>query len=426
MTLSRRIWAIALPSIATNITVPLLGLVDTAITGHLGATAYIGAVAVGGMMFNMVYWLLGFLRMTTSGLTAQAQGAGDDDASDLARHQSLTWGLLFGLLMVVLQGPLLQVLLYFYAPTGGVADGATTYFRILVWGAPAVLAVSSLSGWFLGRQDARSPMVTAVAQNVVNIAASLVLVLGCGLKIEGVALGTLVAQWAGLGVALFCYYRKHARRPLLRLRLRGCARFFSVSRDIFLRTVCLVAVLSWFTRTGTAFGEVTLATNAVLMEFFVVTSYFLDGFAYAGEAVSGSLLGAGDRAGLHSLIRSLSLISAATALVFTLVFLVGGDAIVALLTDRPEVRRCATDFLPYLVAVPLVSFAAFLFDGVFVGCTATRPLLWSVVAGSAAFFLILYSLPSLANHGLWLAFLAFLLLRGLVLTAAVPALLRRV
>ncbi|MBQ7634270.1 MAG: MATE family efflux transporter [Bacteroidaceae bacterium] len=425
-TTDRRIRSVALPAIATNVTVPLLGLADTAITGHLGAAAYIGAVAVGGMAFNMMYWLLGFLRMATSGLTAQAHGSGNTAMADAVRWQAGSYGLLAGMAIVVLQWPLLALIRFFFAPQGEVDTYATTYFLILVWGAPAVLATNSLCGWFLGMQDARSPMLAAVVQNVVNIALSLLFVIGFGMKIEGVAAGTLLAQWTGLGVAVWRYRSRYARRaPLLRLRIRGDGRFFSVSRDIFLRTLCLVAVMSWFTRTGTAFGEVTLAANTVLMQFFIITSYVFDGLANAAEAIGGSLFGARDAAGLKTLLRRLFVICAVAAAGFTLCFAIGGAPFIDLLTDRPEVREAARRFLPYLVGVPAACFTAFLLDGLFIGCTRTRAMLLSVAASALLFFVLLWWLsPTLGNHALWTAYLAYLFLRGCILLAATPALLR--
>ena len=269
-------------------------------------------------------------------------------------------------------------------------------------------------------------MLAAVVQNVVNIALSLLFVIGFGMKIEGVAAGTLLAQWTGLGVAVWRYRSRYARRaPLLRLRIRGDGRFFSVSRDIFLRTLCLVAVMSWFTRTGTAFGEVTLAANTVLMQFFIITSYVFDGLANAAEAIGGSLFGARDAAGLKTLLRRLFVICAVAAAGFTLCFAIGGAPFIDLLTDRPEVREAARRFLPYLVGVPAACFTAFLLDGLFIGCTRTRAMLLSVAASALLFFVLLWWLsPTLGNHALWTAYLAYLFLRGSILLAATPALLR--
>ena len=419
-----KIRAIALPAIATNVTVPLLGLVDTAITGHLGATAYIGAVAVGGMMFNMMYWLLGFLRMATSGITAQAHGADDHIKTDEARWQSMSYALALGTAIIVLQWPLLMLMRLFFAPSADIDVLAARYFQILVWGAPAVLMTHSLSGWFLGMQDARNPMVIAVTQNIVNIVASLILVLGFGLKIEGVAFGTLIAQWAGFAIAIWRYHTtQHRPTKLWNWLLRGGNRFFSISRDIFLRTLCLVAVMSWFTRTGTAQGETILATNTVLMEFFVITSYILDGLANAGEAIGGSLFGAGDTRGLRRILRKLILIGAAVATGFTIAFIIGGEAFIALLTDIPEVRITAANYMIFIIFTPIISFIAFLLDGVFIGCTQTRAMLLSVAIASGLFFLMLQISVENANKLLWTAFLSYLGVRGLILCIATPQLL---
>ena len=426
--LNSQIRNIALPAIATNITVPLLGLVDTAITGHLGAAAYIGAVAIGGMMFNMMYWLLGFLRMTTSGLTAQAYGGQQHEGLNAIRWQAMTYGAIAGLTIVLLQWPLHLLMQFFYAPEGEVSALASRYFFILVWGAPAVLTTNSLSGWFLGMQDARSPMITAISQNVVNIVLSLFFVLGLGMKIEGVALGTLLAQWSGLAVATACYFLRHHRSSTTvfwKLKLRGENRFFSVSRDIFLRTLCLVAVMSWFTREGAAFGEVTLAANTVLMQFFVITSYVFDGLANAAEAIGGKYYGAGETQALRRLLRKLISVCLLIAAVFVIVFAVAGTNIIALLTDSDVVRTEAATYLPYLVAVPVVSFVAFLLDGLFIGCTGTRAMLMSVALSAGVFFGLFYAMASsLHNHALWIAYLTYLLLRGVILACATPQLMK--
>lgn len=420
----RRILHIALPSIVSNITVPLLGLVDTAITGHLGAAAYIGAIAVGGLLFNMVYWLFGFLRMGTGGFTSQAYGAGDHAEVRRTLRRSLAVAAGIALALIVLQGPLLATAFRFVEAPPATAQLAARYFRILIWGAPAVLGLYSLAGWFLGMQDARSPMRVAIVQNVVNIAVSLLLVIGCGMKVEGVALGTLTAQYAGLLLALLLLRRTLRRLPRVDaaeyawdkvFSRRALTRFFHVNRDIFLRTLCLVAVTTAFTSAGAAQGDLVLAANALLMQFFMLFSYVMDGFAYAGEALGGRYYGAHDLPELHRLVRGLFLWGAVLTLVFTALYAAGGTSLLALLTDRPDVREAAARFLPYAVAVPAAGFAAFLLDGLFVGTTSTRAMLLSMTLATAAFFACHALLaPALGNHALWLAFLLYLALRGAV------------
>lgn len=420
----RAILQIALPSIVSNITVPLLALADTTIVGHLGAAAYIGAIAVGGMVFNMIYWLFGFLRMGTGGLTAQACGAGDESEARLVLLRSLTVALCSAAAMIVLQRPLVDTVFRFVTATPEVEALARQYYIILIWGAPAVLGLYSFAGWFLGMQNARYPMVIALVQNVVNIAASLALVFGAGLKVSGVATGTLVAQYAGLLMALWLWGRRYGRRgPLLDsgdwrtlwrrvMHRERFARFFAVNRDIFLRTLCLIAVSTYFTSAGSAQGETVLAANALLMQFFVIFSYIMDGFAYAGEALGGRCYGAGERERFDRLTRRLFVWGAALGLVFTLLYAGLGTDLLALLTNRPEVRAAAEAYLPYAVAIPLVSLSAFLFDGLFIGTTSTRLMLLSMALATATFFAVIELGPA-GNHTLWAGFLSYLGVRGL-------------
>ncbi len=415
----RHILHIAVPSIVSNITVPLLGLVDVTIVGHLGRTSYIGAIAVGGMLFNMVYWLFGFLRMGTSGLTAQAYGRADRPATVLTLVRSLGVALAIGLLFVALHGPAADLAFRFIECPPAVEASARRYFAILVWGAPAVLGLYSLTGWFVGMQNARYPMAVAVTQNVVNIAASAGLVFGLGWQVEGVATGTLVAQYTGLLMAVAGWwhrYRGDARGVSLRALADRAAlgRFFTVNRDIFLRTLCLIAVTVFFTSSGAAAGETVLAANALLMQLFMLFSYVMDGFAYAGEALAGRCVGAADPPGFRATVKRLFAWGIALAVAFTLLYAATGRLLLGLLTDDSAVIATAVTYLPWAVAVPLAGFAAFLLDGVFIGATATGRMLTAMATAAATFFLLYHSLSdTLHNHALWLAFLAYLGMRGL-------------
>lgn len=423
MKTDRNILRIAVPSIVSNITVPLLGLVDTSIAGHLGAPAYIGAIAVGGMFFNMIYWIFGFLRMGTGGLTAQAYGAGRRDEADRTLLRSLGLALLAGLALIALHRPLAEVFFYLLGPTPEVEALARRYYTILIWGAPAMLCLYSLIGWFLGMQNAKFPMFIAITQNVVNIGASLALVVGAGWKVEGVATGTLIAQYAGLLMAC-ALWRRHFG---LRLKQeawratwdgRALRRFFSVNRDIFFRTLCLVGVSTYFTASGARQGELILAVNALLMQFFMLFSYIMDGFAYAGEALGGRCYGAGDVGEFRRLTRRLFVWGLGLAGLFTLAYGLGGGLLLGVLTDETSVVRAAETFLPYAVAIPLTGFAAFLFDGLFIGTTSTRGMLLAAGGATAVFFLVECGLTArLGNHALWTAFLLYLLLRGVIQAA---------
>ena len=340
--MNKRILQLAVPSIISNITVPLLGLVDVAIVGHIGDAAYIGAIAVGSMLFNVIYWLFGFLRMGTSGMTSQALGR--RDLAEVLRLlvRSLSIGVGIGLLFFVLQKWIIGCGLWAMSPEADVVELARRYSYVCIWGAPAVLGLYGFTGWFIGMQNTRIPMMVSLTQNVVNIVASLLLVFGCGMTVEGVALGTVIAQWWGFLMAcLFyriCYrrlgkydYRRHlfAAEPL--------KQFFSLNKDIFLRTLCLVAVNLFFTAAGSRESTIVLAVNTLLMTLFTIFSYFMDGFAYAAEALSGKYYGARNMGAFREVVRRTMGFGAVVAVGFTLLYIVGGENFLSLLTSDKQV-----------------------------------------------------------------------------------------
>jgi len=412
----KEVLAIAVPAIISNITTPLLGLVDVAITGRIGAAVYIGAIAVGGTMFNMLYWLFGFLRMGSSGLTAQAYGASDARGQALVLWRALLVGALAGMVMIGMSQPLCSVVLGFMDADGATASLAASYFRICIWGAPAVMCTYALSGWFLGMQDSRSAMWMAVATNVANILLSGTLVFGLHMKIEGVATGTLCAQWLGLSVgAAIVYVRYRPSVPALRdiLDHPRLVAFFKVNADIFLRTCCLVAVTVWFTHAGALSGADILAANALLLQLFMLFSYFMDGFAYAGEALAGKYFGRGDRTGMSGLVRELLLTGLGWALVLSALYALCGEWFLRMLADVPSVVDTARAYLAWAAVIPLCGFLAFIWDGIYVGITATRSMLVAMAAALVVFFGVYVSLREyMGNHALWLAFDIFLLVRG--------------
>ena len=417
---NREILQIALPSIVSNITVPLLGLIDAAIVGHLGAASYIGAIAVGGMLFNIIYWIFGFLRMGTSGMTSQAYGQKDEAETMRILARSMGVGMLIALALIILQYPIERIAFTLMKATPEVERLASLYFRICIWGAPAVLGLYSISGWCIGMQNSRFPMYVAITQNIVNILASLALVYGFGMKIEGVAIGTLVAQYAGLLMAAWLW-TSHFKRLLPYIQLQtllakgAIRRFFQVNRDIFFRTLCLVAVTMYFTSAGAAQGEVILAVNTLLMHFFTFFSYIMDGFAYAGEALVGKHLGANDRPALRQMVHQLFVWGIVLSLVFTLVYGIGGKVFLGLITNEQSVITASSAYFYWVLAIPLAGFAAFLYDGIFIGATATRWMLYAMSIATIAFFLIYYGFrEAMGNHALWLAFITYLALRGIV------------
>lgn len=420
--MNKRILGLAVPSIISNITVPLLGLVDVSIVGHLGSATYIGAIAVGGMLFSMIYWIFGFLRMGTSGLTAQAYGRRDlaEVILSFVRSVGIAFGL--GLLLILLQYPILKIAFTLIDTTPAIKELASLYFRICIWGAPAVLGLYSFAGWFVGMQNSRFPMYIAITQNVVNIAASLFFVFVWNRGVAGVAMGTLVAQYAGLQMALLLWYGYYRRLwPKLNWKMltdyEAMRSFFILNRDIFFRTLCLVAVTTYFTFRGAEQGDVILAVNTLLMQLFTLYSYIMDGFAYAGEALTGRYVGAHNRADLERMIRALFAWGIGLALTFTLLYGIGGSSFLGLLTNEREVLNASSDYFYWVLAIPLAGMAAFLWDGIYIGATASRQMLYSMLVASASFFLLQGLLQQqMGNHALWMAFIVYLFLRGLVQT----------
>ena len=423
---NRDILRLAIPSIISNITVPLLGIVDVAIVGHIGDENYIGAIAIGSMIFNVIYWLFGFLRMGTSGFTSQAFGAGNTQATAYVLRKMLVLSFGVAAAFVLFQLPIRHLAFLLMGVNNDIHPLVATYYNIVVWGAPATLGLYVLTGWLVGMQNTRVPMWVSIAQNIINIAASALLVFAFRMGIAGVAIGTLVAQWAGFVMSLLSLRSSYAKewhttlsRAITKLQSHTeifTISFFSANRDIFLRTLCLVSVNLFFTAAGSRQGAMMLSVNTLLMTFFTLFSYVMDGFAYAGEALAGRYFGARDSASLNLLARRLMHWGMTLSVAFALIYLLAGEAILGLLTDKQPVVVAAADYRLWAVAVPLTGFAAFVFDGIFIGITATRAMFMSCFVGAIAFFLIYYSLfGEWHNHALWLALNIYLALRGVVL-----------
>ena len=446
--MNRRILQLALPSIVSNIVVPLLGLMDLTIAGHLGATAFIGAIAIGAMMFNLTYWNFGFLRMGTSGMTAQAFGRGDTSEAFRVLVRAATLGTLLGLVIIALQFPLQWLLLLAIGPSPEVTELARSYFYICVWGAPAMLATMSLSGWFLGMQNSVYPMTVSIFVNILNITASLACVFLLDMGFRGVAVGTLVSQWGGLLLSLFMMtrlIRRHGiRLPqsdtgsrssawMRMLDVADMGKFFTVNRDIFLRSLCLMLVTLFFTLAGARSGDLTLAVNALIMQLFVLYSYFMDGFAFAGEALVGRYTGERNATELRRCIRGLFLWGTVVMTVFALAYGLAGNEIMSLLTDDRNVVQHASGYRWWSVVIPIVGMGAFIWDGVYIGLTATRQMLIALFSATIAFFGLYYGLSLLSPDGfladpnniLWISFIAYLFTRSAAQSLMAPRLLRQ-
>jgi len=413
------VWRIAAPMILSNISVPLLGMVDTGVTGHLDNAAYLGAVAIGSTIFGFLYSGFNFLRMGTTGITAQNFGAGDRNGQAVALGQALVVALAIAVALLALQVPLAAIAMRLLGPGPGISPWAIEYFSIRIWSAPATLANYALIGWFLGLQNARVPLYIVLAINLTNIVLDLVFVVGLGMKVDGVAMASVIAEFAGLivGGIFALQYLRHlgGRIPYTQLTtLREYAAFFAVNAHLLVRTLALMFTFAFVTAAGARLGGVVLAANAILINLLHLMSFALDGFAHAAEALVGKAVGQANRAALARAV-SLSLKwSLYVAGLFAALFLFGGKGFVALLTDLPAVVSTAERFLPWLTILPFVAVWSYLYDGVFVGATRAREMRDIMLVSSFLVFLpAWYLLRPLGNHGLWLALTLFLASRGI-------------
>ena len=423
----RAVWRLSVPIMLSNLSVPLLGAVDTAVVGHLPEPHHLGAVALGSMVFNFIYWGFGFLRMGTAGLTAQAHGAGHSDEVRAAIARGLMIAGAIALVTVAAQGLIVFAVFDLVEASADVEASARVYVLTRIWGAPAALSIYVILGWFLGLQNTRATLYVQLWMNGLNIVLDLAFVVGLGWGVFGVALATVIAEFAGLALALWlmrdALRRIAGRLDWDRVWSRGRIRLtLGLNVDIFVRTVCLVFGFAYFTAEGARLGDVLLAANAVLMNFQLLMAHALDGFANAAQAMVGRAVGAADRAELRAAIRVSSFWAAVTAALFVLVYAVAGAGIVALLTGIEEVRIAAGEYLPWAAAMPALSVAAFQFDGIFLGATLGRQMRNMMIV-SVAVYLVLCAvlIPLWGNHGLWFALAAFMALRGLTLATVYPA-----
>ena len=442
--MNKRILGLAFPNIITNITVPLLGMVDMAIVGHL-SSSHIGAITIGTSIFNLIYWNFGFLRMGTSGFTAQAFGAQRWDEAVKTLVRACAIALAIALLLIGLQWPISRLALVIFEGSDEVMRLALTYFFVRIWAAPATLGLYAVKGWFIGMQDSKTPMWIAIALNCVNILCSLLFVLVLHWDIAGVALGTVIAQYSGLAMGILFLRKKwraesgkwkaecpqlssfHFNRSSLSgaLHWEDMRRFFKVNGDIFLRTVCLSAVFTFITAASGRIGDEVLAIDALLLQFFTLFSYIMDGFAYAGESLVGRYIGAREKRNLRSAVRLLILWGLILTAAFMLLYALFSQQFLHIFTSDSMLIAAAGDYIGWVLAIPLCGFAAFLLDGIFIGATASRTMRNAMFAATAAFFILYFGLKALAssqwsldthtwNNILWTAFMAFLILRGLL------------
>lgn len=428
---NRKTWRLAGPVILSNISLPLLGAVDIAVVGHLPGPQYVGAVAVGALIFTFIYHVMNFLRMGTTGLTAQALGAGNtaEVRAWLARAAAL--GLGISVLIVALQIPLMRLAVTIVGPSAEVEELATDYYLVRVWGAPAALGIYALTGWFFGIQNTRAALVLQVFMNGLNILLDLWFVLGLGWGVEGVAAATVIAEFSAVALGMVL-----VRSELLRIggrwnfgQLRNThrlKRMVRVNGDIFLRSIGVQVGLAVFTATGARMGDVELAANAVLLNLSFFMVYGLDGFANAVEALAGEAVGARNRRQFREAVGATLRWSVICAALFSLAFVVAGPQFINLMTGAPSVQAVANTYLIWVIAMPLVSVWCFHLDGVFIGATWTREMRDTMAISVAVYVAsVLISVPAYGNHGLWFSFALFFALRGITLALRYPRLERR-
>ncbi len=435
-----QILRLAIPSILANITIPLVGLVDTAIVGHIANATAIGGIAIGTMLFDLLYWNFGFLRVGTSGMTAQAFGRGDRVECARLFSQSIGIALIGALIIWLIQWLFVNLVLMLVPCSNEVATFAREYFFIRIWAAPATLALMTFKGWFIGMQDTVSPMITDIVVNVVNMVVSYLLAIYTPMGALGVALGTVIAQFTGLSVALIILLIKyrHLWKGLSPIRLAfdgsGMKRLLSLNGNLFIRSLCFMVVYVGFTSLAAKYGDVELAVSTIMMKLFMLFSYFVDGFAYAGEALVGKYIGLNQESGVRShdksdifrVVRLLFTWSVGVGLLFTLIFALWSNSFYQVMTSDAVVLARITDYTPWLIAMPIVSTLAFMWDGVYTGATAGKQIRNGMIYAALAFLIgYLATFQYLDVISIYIAYFAHLAARVIYLTLSWKPLLRK-
>jgi multidrug resistance protein, MATE family len=425
--LNKNILRLAIPNIISNLSVPLLGAVDTALVGHLDQVYYLGALAVGSVIFNFVFWGFGFLRMGTTGLTAQEYGRRDrrEIIMTFARVQVIA--LSIGFAIVLLQAPIIYFSMWIIESSREVAEYTRVYYDIRIYTAPAVLSLYGINGWFLGMQNAKYPMVITIVLNILNIVLNVIFIYGFGMHVDGVAYGTLISTYIALALAIFLFAKQYSRylshfiHDEL-LKTTTLKRYFSVNRDIFIRTLCLIFAFSFFTAVSAARGDLILAANTILLQFWFIVSYGIDGFAFAAESLVGRFKGSGNRDKLRKAVFNNIGWGLMLGFAGTLIYLIFGNQMLHLFTNNKEVIGVAQSVLFWTVLAPFVSSFCYILDGVFIGATETRPMRNTMVGSTFLVFLPVYYIGThfFGIHGLWLAMVLFMVARGVALGLYLP------
>ncbi|HKJ18006.1 MAG TPA: MATE family efflux transporter [Xanthomonadales bacterium] len=419
----RAVWRIAAPMILSNLSVPILGMVDSGVAGHLPGPAYLGAVAVGATIFSVIFMGMNFLRMGTTGITAQAVGAEQPDVIRTALARSVAIALALALILLMAQVPLRSLSLFLIAPEADVMNYAGIYFDVRIWSAPAVLVNFAILGWFLGLQNARVPLVLLLTINITNMVLDLWFVLGLGYQVDGIAAASVIAEYAGLAVGVAFVLRelkKYPGRYVVSevLNPTQMKRTIAINSNILVRTLCLMFSFAFFTAMGARLGPLELAANALLINLQYFMSYGLDGFALAAEALVGKAKGMGERRYLELAVKRCLQWTLLVAVLFSGAYALTGNMVIAWLTDIEAIRQTAAVFMPWMILSPLVSAWSFLYDGVLIGATWTREMRNSMVFSTFVVYVpAWYFLQDLGNHGLWLAFMIFMAARAVTMFA---------
>lgn len=421
--MNKQILRLAIPNILSNVTVPLLSSVDTAVLGHLESTVYLGAIALGSMIFNFLYWGLGFLRMGTTGVTAQAWGANKNIDIATILYRSLSIALLLALFLLIFQTPIAKISFILIDGSKEVEFFAQKYFYIRIIASPATLALFSIHGWLLGVQNSKYPLYIALFVNILNIILNFYFVYGLNLNIEGVAWATVISQYSGIVFSSLLIYKKYKsiinnfllRKIFLKSELIS---FFKINTDIFIRTLLIIFSISFFTAKSASTSDDVLAANFILLQLWLIISYGVDGFAFAAESLSGKYYGARDLINLKEVIKVSQIWGLILGISISAVYFIFGKEIISIYTSQENVIAIAMVYIYWVVLAPVINSLSFIWDGIFLGVTATREMLYSMIVSVLIFYIPVYylSVNLIGNHALWLAITSFILVRGISLT----------
>ena len=417
--MNKSILKLAIPNIISNITIPLLGLVDMILMGHLDSAIYIGAIALGGTIFSVLYSFFSFLRAGTTGFTAQSLGNNDNTETIYSLYRSVCIGIPIIILILSLQIPIAKISSLLLDGSNEVKELAITYFYVRIWAAPANILLYCLNGWFVGMQNTKIPMFIAILINVMNIIFSFILVIIFEQNVKGVALGTVIAQYSGLTLAVILliknyksYFVKIDSKILF--DIEKMKRFFKVNRDLMIRSFLLIISIAFFTNQSAKLGNNILAINMILLQSFYIFSYFTDGFAYAGEALVGKFVGSKDKENLQKVIRLLLIWGFSISIPFSILYALFPTEFVKIISDNTEILTEIKPYYIYMIIIPLITFAAFIWDGIYIGATASKAIRNTMIISSIFVFIPSWYIlmPRFGNHGLWIAFLFFMIARG--------------